>query len=155
LMNESEAFLDMGRGPGTWLQEYSKNYKMGVSIDLSKKMLKLCKKKRLPNVNLVITDCHKLPFRDDVFDTILSSRVFIYLNFETALNDVKRVIKNDGSFILLVQIERRSMYFKLRESLRKSEKFLANVNYLIAHKLIAQVSKHFQVFQTKGVIFHG
>jgi len=154
LMDKTEAFLDMGCGPGTWLEEYSKHYGMGVGVDLSKKMLQICKRKRLPNVSLILADCHRLPFRERVFDTILSSRVFIYLNLETALNETKRVLKNNGNFILLIQIERRSLYFKLREYLRKSEKFLENANYLTAHDLIMRVSKHFQVCQTKGVIFH-
>ena len=154
LRDESELFLDMGCGPGTWLEELHRNHKTYVGIDGSYSMLRLCKKKHLPNVNMVLADCHKLPFRDHSFDTVMSSRVFIYLDLETALKEVKNVLKDSGSFILLIQVERRSIYFKLRNSLKRSDKFLENANYLTAHEVIAKVSRHLQITQTRGVIFH-
>jgi ubiquinone/menaquinone biosynthesis C-methylase UbiE len=126
-----------------------------VGVDLSRKMLELCKRRRLPSVNLILADCHNLPFRDFVFDAIMSSRVLIYLNLEIALNEAKRALRDNGSLMLLVQIENRPMILKLRERLGKSEpaKFLENANYLTAHELITRVSKHFKVTKTIGVIF--
>jgi len=152
--NDSEFFLDIGCGPGIWLEEFCTKKKICVGIDISDKMLKICKRKHLPNVDLVVADCHKLPFRDEIFTSILSSRVFIYLRLEEALKEVKRVLKEKNCFILLVQIERKSLYFKLWRFLKKSKKFLENANYLTAYDLIERVSKHFQVKTTKGVIFH-
>ncbi len=154
LLDRAEYFLDIGCGPGVWLEEFQQEFEMGVGIDISKKMLEICKEKRLPNLSLVLADCHQLPFRDNVFSTILSCRVFIYLDLQRALNEAKRVLRNDGSFILLVQVKRRSIYHSLRERLRKSGKFLQTANYLNAHELMSKIIKHFKVCRTKGVIFH-
>ncbi|MEM2093914.1 MAG: class I SAM-dependent methyltransferase [Candidatus Bathyarchaeia archaeon] len=122
LVDKSELFLDMGCDLGTRLEELHRNNKTCIGIDVSLEMLRLCRAKNLPNI-VVLADCHKLPFRDYVFDTTIASRVFIYVDFEVALKEVKRVLKN-GRFILLVQVERRSIYFKLWNSLRRDKKFL-------------------------------
>jgi len=154
IMNESKSFIDLGCGPGTWLNEFHEDHTWCVGVDVSSEMLKLCLRRRLPNVDLVRADCHRLPFRDQVFDNALSSRAFIYLDFGKALREVNRILKNKGSIVLLVQVERQSLYFKLRERLKKSTKFLETADYLKAHILLTKVSEHFQVEQTKGVIFH-
>ena len=154
LLNGSDFLIDLGCGPGTWLKEFHRNHKRCVGVDISREMLKLCMKKHLPNVDVVLADCHKLPFRDQVFDTTLSSRVFIYLDLGKALRETNRILKDNGSLVLLVQVERQSLYFKLRERLKKSIKFLEKADYLTAQILLAKVSEHFQIDQTKGAIFH-
>ena len=153
IVSESDFLVDLGCGPGTWLKEFHKNHKICVGIDISHEMIRLCQKKNLPNVDLIIADCHNLPFQDRVFDTILSSRVFIYLDFEKALKEADRILKENGSAILLIQIKRQSLYFNLRESLKKSVKFLENTNYLRAQTLLEKVSRHFQITQIIGVIY--
>jgi ubiquinone/menaquinone biosynthesis C-methylase UbiE len=152
LVDKSELFLDMGCGTGVWLEECLETYEIGVGVDLSRKMLELCKRRRLPSVNLVLADCHRLPFRDCVFDAILSSRVFIYLNLETALSEAKRVLRDEGGLVLLVQIDKPKLV-RLRDRLERRVKFLEDTNYLTAHELIGQVSRYFRVIKTKGVIF--
>ena len=39
LEDESEFFLDMGCGPGTWLEELHRNHKTCVGIDISHRVL--------------------------------------------------------------------------------------------------------------------
>src|SRR4030042_3804763 len=80
LVEESEVLLDLGCGPGVWLENLSDKFKIGVGVDISRQMLKMSKKRGLSNANLVLADCHSLPFRKGIFDAVLSSRVFIYLD---------------------------------------------------------------------------
>jgi len=153
LMKESDVLLDLGCGPGTWLKEVHHNFKRCIGVDVSPKMLQLCSEKHLLNVDLVCADCHNLPFRNQIFETIISLRVFIYLDLAKALKEAHRILKQDGYMVLLIQVLRQSPYFKLRECLKPGTKFLEEADYLKAHILLTKVSDHFHIEQTEGVIF--
>ncbi len=154
LVERVEILLDLGCGPGVWLENLSDRYKIGVGVDISRQMLRISRGKGLGNTNFIVADCHNLPFREGAFEAVISSRVFIYLDLDRALSETKRVLRNGGYVVLLVQNERRSMYHMLRERLRKSSRFLKNASYLTTHMLLGEVSRYFTVLQTRGVIFH-
>lgn len=91
--------LDIGTGSGEVLK--LNRGKFGVGIDLSLAMLKEAKR-RVENAEFVMGDAGSLPFKDGSFDTVIMS--FCIRNIETkeiVIDEVRRVLKRGGKFILL------------------------------------------------------
>lgn len=95
--------LDIGCGPGAYLNELNKRGSYTFGIDLSKKMLKACRKK-LNNkemTNLLSADITSLPFGSKSFDLVLCVGVLQYvLSIESAIAELNRVTKKGGVVII-------------------------------------------------------
>lgn len=81
--------------------------KMGAEVtcyDQSKKMLDYCENKMLSNnlnLNFERGDIEKMPFPNNHFDGVLSTRVLIHFqNPEVALTEMSRVVK-EGGFVIV------------------------------------------------------
>ncbi|MEM7819368.1 MAG: methyltransferase domain-containing protein [Candidatus Aenigmatarchaeota archaeon] len=89
--------LDIGCGTG----EYVKLLNNGIGIDISYNMLRESKNKT--KNPLIKASAENLPFKDNLFDTILC--MFTVLNlcdFEKSVNEMNRVLKKDGVTIVSV-----------------------------------------------------
>lgn len=71
------------------------------ATDFSPRMIAAAKKKRVPkNVNFSVQDACKLSYEDERFDcVIISNALHIMPNPELVLNNIRRVLKNDGVLI--------------------------------------------------------
>jgi ubiquinone/menaquinone biosynthesis C-methylase UbiE len=103
--------LDLGSGPGIIplrMSQFSKD-DLGIEIigiDISDKALtvgnRVIKKKELTQwIRLIKADCENLPFKDRVFDAVVSNATInLLLNKERSFFEMSRVIKDGGSIML-------------------------------------------------------
>jgi len=94
LLQGSGCILDIPSGNGRLLSIFDSGHKV-VGVDYSKEMLDNCNYKKR-----VLADAIKLPFKSNVFDTVLSIRFFFhYKDIFSFLEEFARVIKKDGIII--------------------------------------------------------
>lgn len=94
--------LDIGCGTGRIIPDLLEKEAKVTGADVSTEMLKIAVKK-FPNSTFVKADIRELPFKDDSFDIVISAFVIVHLKqceLEEAFNEVYRVLKPGGSFIL-------------------------------------------------------
>jgi SAM-dependent methyltransferase len=94
LRGKSGLILDAGCGKG------SKEYlDFSVGIDISKKNVRLAKKKK-SGADFVVADIEHLPFRNRIFNCVVSIDVLEHLyNKNASIAELSRVIALRGSFI--------------------------------------------------------
>ncbi|MEC7921424.1 MAG: class I SAM-dependent methyltransferase [Chloroflexota bacterium] len=98
--------LDIGTGSGFTAFEISKNCSNVDAIDISTGMLneaKRIKKERgIKNVNFKIGYAEELDYEDESFDLITCrTSAHHFKDIKKALNEISRVIKNDGSIYII------------------------------------------------------
>ena len=85
-------------------QYASDNYEI-YGIDYNEKMLEItANKMKKINIDAQLTqgNVEKLPFPDNTFDTVINTMAFTgYPNGEKAMSELKRVLKKDGSLLLV------------------------------------------------------
>ncbi len=93
--------LEVGTGPGRLSAEIVKRNVDFTGIDISKEMLRACRKRVGPEPILIQHDAGKgLPFPDSSFDYIYSLRVLKYVgDLPMVLKEVHRTLKDDGIFL--------------------------------------------------------
>ena len=91
--------LDLGCGNGEYdpVGKLNLTAKMIVGIDIDENLLRENKYIALK----VIGDAHKLPFRDDIFDVVISRELIEHLeNPDYVIEESARVLKKNGKIIL-------------------------------------------------------
>lgn len=107
---DSKVFLDIGCGYGRLFNEY-KNFKNIILVDYSLKNLENAKQRienflglnteKLSSVYFLAGDALNLPLKSDCADVILTVRVVHHLdNLEKYFDEIKRILKDRGIFIL-------------------------------------------------------
>jgi ubiquinone/menaquinone biosynthesis C-methylase UbiE len=92
--------LDFGCGGG-WLSRILSSCNCEVvGIDISRSLISSAKK-AAPKASFVVGDCMNLPFRDGTFDAVVSISALHHLDLKKGLEQVRRVLKNRGLFILM------------------------------------------------------
>lgn len=92
--------LDYGCGEGQFCRFFASLGKNAVGIDLSAQLLRIGQKKQgYPSVGFLCCDALRLPFRNGTFNTAVCLGVLHHLNLDTALLELRRVLKNGGSLI--------------------------------------------------------
>ncbi len=96
--------LDLGTGTGTILRiiaKLSTSYTQLFGVDLSMRMLKKAQEVK-KDIRLVNANLLSLPFFDNSFDTIIMCFSFYWvLDKEKLLDEIKRVLKFKGRFVLI------------------------------------------------------
>ncbi|MAU16614.1 MULTISPECIES: class I SAM-dependent methyltransferase [Flavobacteriaceae] len=108
LVNQAKGkTLEVGVGTGKNLRYYSTEMDL-TAIDFSKKMLDKAKAKYkddLPRTSFLEMDVENMDFKDESFDTILTSCVFCSVpNPVKGLEEIKRVLKPNGQLIMLEHV---------------------------------------------------
>ena len=109
--NKQLNILDIGCGGGQNLLNLSNKFKNATlygidysptSINLSAEICKnLVVNKRL---YLSISDVHKMSFSDSKFDLITAfETLYFWENLDIAFNEIKRVLKKDGKFMIFLE----------------------------------------------------
>ncbi len=92
--------LDFGAGEGKLLGQLIENNidAFGVDINHTNNEFKYSNNYLVKNNRLkIISDEEKLPFKDQYFDVVISNMVFEHVfNIEFALEEISRILKNDG-----------------------------------------------------------
>ena len=107
--NKQLNILDIGCGGGQNLLNLSTKFKnstlFGIdhsptSINLSSQTCKDIKKR----VFLEVSDVHKMSFSDNKFDLITAfETLYFWENLDIAFNEIKRVLKKDGKFMIFLE----------------------------------------------------
>src|SRR3989344_210525 len=101
--------IGCGDGYGSRVLEYA-DY---TGVDISPKAGRYLKK-------FFVSDCKKLPFKDNAFDTILMFEVIEHLTAtEQVLKELKRVLK-DGGRIIITTPNSRNFFVWFYESVKKN-----------------------------------
>lgn len=96
---KGKKILDLGCGPGLYNRRLSKMGADVKGIDLSKGLIKIAKEEN-PNLDFVVGDAEKLPYKNSQFDIVLSTLVLGHLEkWDRALGEINRVLKKGGIFI--------------------------------------------------------
>lgn len=107
--------LDIGCGSGNLLNVLSKYFIECYGIDNAKEMIELAKRKDT-NFKLVCGNAERLPYEDEYFDYVVSHTTFHHLDQEKATEEVKRVLKKDGKFVMVdVVLEKNKFRKKLEK----------------------------------------
>jgi len=96
--NKNFKVLDLGCGSGELTIEMAPYFKEIIGIDFCKEYIDSANKIKVPNVKFIIADASKLPFKDESFDMIYSSRGPLSSQ-EKILIESLRVLKKKGLLI--------------------------------------------------------
>jgi len=98
------SILDVGCGTGSNLELYQR-YKCSLyGLDLSPSMLNVARERLGDTARLDLGDATDMPYEDNKFDLVISMLSLHEMPPETrlaVLNEIKRVLKNDGRILLV------------------------------------------------------
>ena len=111
-IDSSDNILDIGCGGGMTLFRMAKEIKKGhlTGVDYSKVSVEESSKFNEENIkngkmNIIEGNVESLPFNDNTFDKIITVESFYFWpNPEENLKEVLRVLKNNGTFMLIADI---------------------------------------------------
>ncbi len=97
--------LDIGTGTGDFIKiliESFKDYNSVIGIDIKEDSLEDARKKfKKDNIKFEIGRAEDLQYKNESFDTVSTSNVLHHLkNVSAAVNEIFRVLKKDGLFIV-------------------------------------------------------
>ncbi len=97
----TDLVLDVGCGTLLLEERLASRHCNVVGLDLTERMLRIGKMKRLPNVPLLVHgDAEDLPFPDGSFDVVASCYVAKYVNLEKFAGELSRVAKPGARIVL-------------------------------------------------------
>jgi ubiquinone/menaquinone biosynthesis C-methylase UbiE len=128
-LREGMTLLEVGVGRGELLFHCAKKGVKVSGIDYSKDAVEIAKTlfKSVPDADLRVADCRKLPFESHSFERVFSGDVIEHLCFEdgiTMLKEMYRVLKPGG--FLLIHTSPNSIFTKLTYPMGKP--FLKLIN---------------------------
>ena len=103
-LNSTNNVLDIGTGTGIIPFSICSIVSYVIAIDISPEMIQIAKQKQqssnIKNIDFQVQDSYKLNFPDKSFDIVIASNL-LHLLFEPdkPINEVKRVLKDNGTFI--------------------------------------------------------
>lgn len=115
--HSGEKVLEIGCGLGTDLVEYAKNGSIVTGVDLNEDQINFTKLnlelRNLPYSELKVANAEKLPFDNNKFDLVVSFGVLHHTpNTEKAIEEVYRVLKDDGTAIIMLYARGWKHYIK-------------------------------------------
>lgn len=101
LINKKSQILDLGCGPGRYLEPLIKNGFDVYGYDFSENMIKIARKCINDDSRIKQGDVTELPYRDSSFDLVYSFKVLPHINnIDRALEEIYRVLKPNGVAVL-------------------------------------------------------
>lgn len=93
--------LDAGCGKGEFTEVLLKNKKVKkiIGIDITEEMLK--EKNKNLNADFILGDVHKMPFKKNKFDYVVSAFLYRNINPDKFFEECNRVLKKDGRILIL------------------------------------------------------
>lgn len=103
---QGEAVLDVGCGPGFYLEELAAAVQPGgrvAGVDSSEQMVELARRRcaRISNADVQIASASSLPFADASFDAAISVQVLEFVaQLDAALTELHRVLRPGGRVVI-------------------------------------------------------
>ena len=93
--------LDLGCGTGFFTDLLASYFQQVIGVDISTKMLTFAQKNRTKNISWIESDAHNLPLQNNSIDLVYSNLMIQWCDpLETVINEVLRVLKPGGLFLL-------------------------------------------------------
>src|SRR3989344_7833605 len=90
--------LDIGCGPGIYIEKIKDRCKQVKGIDISEGEVKIARTNN-PGIEIVVGNAENLPFRNCEFDVVFASLVLGHLDsWDRTLGEIRRVLKKNGIF---------------------------------------------------------
>jgi len=101
-IKENDKLLDIACGDGHGLLYLSDYAKHVIGADISSEVILRAKEKckKIYNIQLYVEDVTNMTFKDNTFDVVTSFETIEHVNPELYLNEIRRVLKPGGRFIL-------------------------------------------------------
>lgn len=98
--SKKDKILDVGCGTGLITEKIAEKAGSVIGVDCSEGMIKNARNRK--NINYIVADAHKLPFKDKEFDKVLSfTMIQDIIDWNKPLSEMCRVSK--GDVIITVQ----------------------------------------------------
>lgn len=106
---DGEVSLDFGCGEGALLPSLATGYRQVVGVDLDiSAAARLVSDYGLDNVSLIRADGRSLPIRSASVDAVFAADVLEHVrDFDTALLEIRRVLRSEGSLLVSAPMEHR------------------------------------------------
>jgi ubiquinone/menaquinone biosynthesis C-methylase UbiE len=93
--------LELGCGTGHWTKFFSEQGFHVTAIDNSAAMLRIAKKKNIPDILFRKADASWLPFPDESFSTIVSITMLEFVDdVHQVIHEIYRILKPGGTLVL-------------------------------------------------------
>lgn len=111
--------LDIACGTGRFFYLYAPREIYGM--DISKAMLKEAKKRKGVKIKkLLVADAEKIPFKDNMFDVVITSQFIMHTPFyKNIIREMTRVAKKGGSLIIDFPNKYSISYFFTKARVKK------------------------------------
>ena len=107
------SFLDLGCGNGYLVKALKTMVPDLYAVEPSATMFRIAQEQIGESAVLYQASAENLPFANDFFDMVVSLLSFRYMNWETSLPEIQRVLKPEGTLILIDLFNARFNPFKL------------------------------------------
>ncbi len=126
-------FLDVGCGTGLFTVSVAEDDFEKVGIDTSQNMAARAKGR---GVEVIVADAHHLPLKNKVFDAVMLFTTLEFLNEESALREVHRVLTVGGDAVVGVHnlLNSWNLYRKIRARFKKKS-FYKSIRYYSPRRL--------------------
>ena len=148
--------LDLGTGTGVLLQFLLQNKFEVIGIDFSKDMIKRAKEKiGQKQGTLVLGDIENLPFQKETFDVVTAMTTLEFVkNVEKLLQEITRVLKSGGHFILGVLTSLSSWSFDRKIRGLVSKDIFSYAKFYTSFELIKLLrGAKFSKINIRGAVF--
>ena len=128
---KNKNILELATGSGN-LSEFLSNDNKYSGIDISNGLLKVAykkfRKKSFSDFRLYLCSADNIPFEDNSFDICICNLSLNFFNdVKTVINEIKRVLKNNGTFICSVPVPERNKKKSTIRGKLYTEKELKNI----------------------------
>lgn len=100
IISQSGTILDFGCGWGEKTESFRRTGIKAFGIDVDKNKIKLAKQ-NYGNCCFQVAKGESLPFQENYFDGLFSCSTLQYVNVQSALKEIKRVLKSKGKAVLI------------------------------------------------------
>ena len=99
--HKPHSLLDLGCGNGYLLEALLPLVPSLYGVEPCAPMIRMAQERLGQGAALLQAGAENLPFADKFFDVIVSLLSFRYMNWDKAINEIHRVLKPEGTFILI------------------------------------------------------
>lgn len=141
--------LDAGCGTGRMISELREKGAIIKAVDISEEALRMVNNK-FPDVETILADVNKLPFKDESFDFVLAAFLIVHIkNINPVFDEIHRVLKNNGRFILSNINQRKSPKLKLTDG----EKIVIKSFYHMPKHVIAALENSLFTIKNEEFVY--
>ncbi len=163
IKNKNGRMMELGCGTGFFLRSL-KSYRSDLELfgcDISQKAIDLAKENKQYTIDYRVAEAGELPYGDNSFDVVVMMDVLEHLeDMEAALKEVKRVLKDKGTFHLLVPCEVNPLtlhwlMWKIKIGHNLKRKYSGHIQQLTSKKVRKLINSNQFNIVKETYSFHG